>query len=72
MEKPVGTIWIGLARRGEEIETMLVPIRKNLPRDVNIKQTTTWLLGALWRKITFHVGETGDYESLQSKNKRTF
>jgi len=53
-EKPVGTIYSAIGYKNEEIISGQVLTKKHLPRDVNIKRTANWILGALWRKMMFN------------------
>jgi PncC family amidohydrolase len=55
IEKPVGTIWASVSKRGEKQDIGLIPIEKTLPRREIIEKVTDWLLEALLRKITHNI-----------------
>jgi PncC family amidohydrolase len=55
IEKPVGTIWASVSKRGEKQDIGLIPIEKTLPRREIIEKATDWLLEALLRKITHNI-----------------
>lgn len=54
-EKPVGTVWAAIGKRGEGIVTGLIPLRKGLPRKANIERSVAYLLSTLWRKMAFSI-----------------
>ncbi len=52
-EKPVGTVWCAMGQRGHPPETALLYFP--FSRETIITVTSTYLLGALWRKIRYRV-----------------
>lgn len=54
-EKPVGTVWGGIAHRGKQIITGMVPIVCQASRERIIEYSTTYLYGALWRYLAYNV-----------------
>jgi nicotinamide-nucleotide amidase len=52
-EKPVGTIWAALGRRGEAPDIWTFRAKGN--RETIILKTSNSLLGALWRKIAYGI-----------------
>lgn len=55
VEKPVGTIWAAIGKRGESIATGLIPMKSGRERHINIEYSVTYLLSALWRKMIYHI-----------------
>jgi len=55
IEKPVGTIWASVSKRGEKLDIGLMPLTQGLSRKEIIEETTQWLLDALWRKIAHNI-----------------
>ncbi len=54
-EKPVGTIWASVSKKGEKPDIGLIPLIRTLPRKEMIERTTNFLIGALWRKLTHNI-----------------
>lgn len=50
-EKPVGTIYLAIGKRGEKIESQLIPIPLHQSRLTNIELATTYTLETLLHKL---------------------
>lgn len=55
LEKPVGTVWCGLAVRGEPMQVGKILAKGRVKRASMIEYTANFMLGVLWRKVAYNL-----------------
>lgn len=48
VEKPIGTVWMAIGKRGQEVESKLIPLPSNQTRKEYRELALAYLLEALW------------------------
>ncbi len=49
-EKPIGTVWMAIGKRGEDPQAALIPLENNLSREEYRNKVVAYLQEALWKQ----------------------